>query len=498
MKNISKKILKFRQVIIIITIILTVFFSFFIPKLKINPDVISFLPNDDPVTQIFDSIGDAYGGNMIALIGYKTNDVFTYNSLNEIKQITDTIKTVPGVSTVTSIINIIDVRNQDSMIQVVPLIDEYNIPSSPKVLDSLKNYVLQKDIYKGSFVSEDATAALINFKIQPKFKVAVDTSLSKDTIIEYYQNQYPSPIYKIAFSEKLDSVFVDVDKTAVSELVRNKLSALKLNGTLYFGGLPYMISDISSIISHDIIVLGILAFLIILIVLYISFKTWRGVILPVLTVSVAIVWIMGIMAILGLEITMVTNVTPVILLATGSAYTIHVVNRIQQDSVQFPHKPLKSLLIEALAYIAIPVFFAAVTTIVGFVSFIFGSYLIMISQFGLLTALGVLFSFILSVTFAPAFLSYFPFKNLHIKKSTSTKSDFIDKITSSFSFINEKRKISAMVFWIIIIIIFSFGIFEIERRVDLLDYFKENYSSKKTEKFLREKFWWYFVFICKL
>lgn len=488
MRKFAENVLKYRLWILLFIGFISLFFSFFISKLKINPDVISYLPNNDPIVMTFDSIGDTYQGNMIALIGYSCDNVFTNESLNDINNITDLISTMPGVSSVNSIINIIDARNVDNILQVVPLIDNENIPTEKSALDSIKNYVLSKDIYRGFFVSEDAKATLITYKIQPSFKEVVDSTLKKDSLLVFYKNKYKAPIYSIELNKTKDSIYVYVDKTSVSNHVREQLSQFNWKGKLYFGGLPYMISDIGAIILHDIFSLGILALIIILFVLYLSFKSWRSVIIPILTVGIAIDWVLGVMGIFGFEITMVTNVTPVILLATGSAYAIHVINRIQEE-IKLTQVSLTEILIKSMSYISIPVFFAALTTIIGFVSFIFGSYLVMISQFGIFTALGVFFSFILSITFIPAFVSYFPFEQKDIyQKISHPKNSPLFKILKGLSFLNTQRKISVISFWIFILIFFVIGLFKIERRVDLLDYFKENYPSKKTENFLREKF----------
>ncbi len=486
MKKLAEWIVRFRNVVLLATLVITLFFAWFIPRLKVNPDVISYLPKDDEVAMRFDSIGSSYQGNTIAVIGYQSDNIFTEKSLNEIKAITDTLRYFPGVSSVNSIINVIDIRQEDSVLQVVPLIDEFNIPTTTERLDSLKNYVLSKDIYKGMLISEDARSTIITVRIQPDLKIKPDTTISKDSILAFYQKQFPEPFYQLKYDSKTDTLDVLVNKTNIASALRNKLLSLNLQSNLYFGGLPYIISDIGSIISHDIIILGIIAFIIILVVLYVSFKSWRGVLMPVLAVGIAIVWVLGLMALLGFEITMITNATPVVLLATGSAYTIHVINRIMEVSFS-ENTDVKNVIIKALSYVALPVFFAAVTTMIGFVSFVFGSYLVMIAHFGIFTALGVLLSFIISITFVPAFLSYFPIKHKAAKVEKRKNSPLNVFLTKVFEFgVNYKK--SMVVFWTIVILFMISGINYLERRVDLMDYFKENYPVKKTEYFLRQTF----------
>src|SRR5690606_14277703 len=127
----------------------------------------------------------------------------------------------------------------------------------------------------------------------------------------------------------------------------------------------------------------------------------RGVILPMISVIIAIIWTMGLVSLLGYELTIITNIIPVILMAVGSAYAIHVVNRFQEEVKDDSREALK----RALSFVIIPVFLASLTTVFGFISFIAGSYLTMIREFGIFSALGVLFFLLLAVFFVPALLA---------------------------------------------------------------------------------------------
>ena len=149
-----------------------------------------------------------------------------------------------------------------------------------------------------------------------------------------------------------------------------------------------------------------MAFLLISLVLFLGFRSLRGVILPLLTATISIIWVIGIMSLTGSEMSMVSNNIPIVLLAVGTAYAIHVLNRIDQVK----EKPEQAI-ITALTYVTIPVILAALTTIAGFVSFIFGSYLTMIRDFGIYTALGTFIALILSLFFVPALISAFSWKN---------------------------------------------------------------------------------------
>jgi uncharacterized protein len=106
-------VIRQRKVIIIGVILISILLSLFIPKLKINPNVFDNLPEDDPVAQLYNKIGDEYGGNSICIIGIEADDIFTKAVLEDIRMITDSVKVIGGVTQVMSLTNMIDIRGSD-------------------------------------------------------------------------------------------------------------------------------------------------------------------------------------------------------------------------------------------------------------------------------------------------------------------------------------------------------------------------------------------------
>ena len=181
-----------------------------------------------------------------------------------------------------------------------------------------------------------------------------------------------------------------------ARMVQEKIEALNIPEKIYFAGSPMLITAISQLIASDLTRLLPIAFILITLVLYLGFRSFRGVILPLLTAVISIVWVIGIMSLTGSEMTMVSNNIPIVLLAISTAYAIHVLNRIDQVK-----EDLNRAIVIALSYVAIPVILAALTTIGGFFSFIFGSYLLMIRDFGIYTGLGTFFALLLVNIFHP-------------------------------------------------------------------------------------------------
>lgn len=444
MEKVLTGVLKFRWMIILLVVAITAFLTLQIPRIKINSDVVSSLPDNDPDAALLKKIGAQFGGNRMGMIIVEADDIFTPEVLGHVRQITDSVRTIEGISSVSSLTNIMDIKTTEFGMEIGTLVDEYDLPDSPGELSLLKERALSKDMYRGSIISEDGTATIILF-----------------------------------------SLYDDADIRASANSVKAKVESLHLPEEIHYAGSPMLITAISRLIAADLARLLPIAFALIALVLLMGFRSARGVVLPLLTASLAILWVIGIMALTGGEMSMVSNNIPIVLLAVGTAYAIHVLNRIEQvkDS-------LDQAIITALSYVMIPVILAALTTMTGFMSFIFGSYLTMIRDFGLFTALGTLIALLLSLFFVPAVISAFSWKSKiqPVEDQPPGKAFLVDHILIPLEKILFRHTKVVLMIWIGLTVVNAGGIFLIKRNVDISDYFKKNNPTRVAEDIMTRKF----------
>jgi len=444
MNRFAENIVKLKWLIIAVVILLTAFWGYQIKNLRINADIISSLPDDDPVAKLYKDIGNEFGGNDMGIIVLETKDIFNAEVFKDIKQITDSIKYTTGVSSVTSITNILDIKSSEEGIEIAKLVDENNLPTEKRDLDNLKKYIFSKEMYKGAIVSDDGTATAIMFTLLP-----------------------------------------DADNQVVAKKIKSKIENLKFSEKLYFGGLPMMMNDINDLIISDIVWLVPIVFIIIAFILLVSFKSFRGVLLPLLTAGLSVVWTLGTMSVLSYELTIISNIIPVVLLAVGSAYTIHVINSINHIVIQDKQQAI----IKALVYVTIPVILASLTTAIGFISFVFGSYLLMIKDFGIFTAVGTLIALLLSLFFVPAIISASSKKSNNILAENEEKQTILThKILLPLSRFLFKHPKYTFAGWVLLLLLFIIGIFQIKTSVNMADYFKKNNPTRIAEDLMQKKF----------
>jgi predicted RND superfamily exporter protein len=272
---------------------------------------------------------------------------------------------------------------------------------------------------------------------------------------------------------------------SLANLVKEKTASLNLPERIYFAGSPMLITSISQLIASDLKRLLPIAFVLISLVLYLGFRSVRGIVLPMLTAMISILWVLGIMSLAGSEVTMVSNNIPIVLLAVGTAYAIHVLNRIDQEK-----DDLNRAIVAGMTYVTVPVILAALTTIAGFLSFLFGSYLTMIRDFGIYSALGTFLAMVLSIFFIPALISAFSLKN---KKRTAEKSKSGITFFSRYFHMPLHRLLfehtrAILLVWIGIMLISIAGIFLIQRNVDVRNYFQKDNPARIAEDIMAEKF----------
>jgi len=436
------------------TILITLVLGFFLKDLKINADILSYLPDNDPVARLNSYLSEKYGGSQIAVVALEADSVFESATIETIHSLTSEFQLIEGVQYVTSLTNVLDIKKIDDWLEIGKLIDPEDFPLSEKQAADLRRYTLAKDMYRGRLVSQDGEVAIIMCRLQ----------------------------------EEADKAIIADEIRAI---VQRTVAPLQSRQRIYYAGLPFQLTEISRIVMSDLIKLVPLAALCILLSLYINFRSIRGVLLPLISAGLSSVWTLGIMSLLGISFSVITNVIPVVLLAVGSAYGIHVVSMFNEESGNNQSRRAHSVL--ALSRIALPVILAAVTTIIGFVAFIFGSYLIMIAEFGIFTALGILFALIVSLTFIPAILSFLtasPHRESAIQrrgkpqKSTDPKHTAIQRFAATVV-----RRYRLFVALAALIVLFSIiGIPRIQQEVDFISYFKPDTEIALSEKMMRERF----------
>jgi len=434
----------FPKTIIAIVFILTVVFATFIPRLTIDNNVLHWINPDGEAGILPNYINKRFGQTNPVLILAEFKNPFTIESLSTLQNITKDLEERLDVETVLSLANIEDIRSSNNELVIQKLIPK-NIAKSNESLNELKSYILSESTYVERLVSKEGST--FSFIIKTKNNIKVDDAAKN--IRDFLHTKYES-------------------------------STL----TFYYAGIPSLMNSISEIVLSDLAFLVPLVILIVIIILYLSFKNLRGIILPLITVCIAAIITMGTLSLLNIPLTVMTAVVPVIIIAIGSAYGIHVMNDYYEEVLIITDK--KKLVKSTLQNVGIPVIMAGLTTIFGFLSLSTADNTL-IRDFGFVAAFGVIVSMFLSVTFIPSCLCL-----LKAKESKGiSKEDHITKpgkIALAFSHFVYEKKLLVITGFIVVFILSIILSFQVKSRVDYLSYFNASSAPQKAAQIVNERF----------
>jgi len=446
MRKFSKFVIKFRALIIAACIIITLVMGHFLKDLKINPDITTYLPESDSVVARYKYIGKNYSSNSMAILIVEAQDeVFTVETINHINDLTNSFKQMQGVDYVTSITNVLDIKKTDEGFEIGRLIDENNLPVSREQCKKIKEYTLSKSLYKGRLVSADSRYTIIVCKLN-----------------------------------------ADVDKNEVSKSIKKLVASKNYPEKFYFEGLPFQLLSIMDYVEKDLLLLTPLIILVLGVILFLSFRSFRGVLIPVIAVGMGVIWSMGLMSIFDVRLSPISDAIPVVLFAVGCAYGIHVYSRFRMV-VRTPEDKLKQSA-DALNRIGIAVLLSGITTVMGFLSFVFGAYLNVILEFGIFSALGVLFILIISLTFTPALLSYFPIEKIHKPSSRFNRFQPLERFLEKLSDVIIYHPKKILIVSLLLVLGMIAGIPFIKNKIDILNYFRPKTDIRITASIMNREF----------
>ena len=364
-KHFSNFVLDHSKLFIALNLLLAVFFSYQSLDLQIKDDILNYLPEGTPEVEFYEELGDVFQGNDIGLVVIEAEEIFAQPVLAQIQQLTDALQKVDGIASVTSLTNVMDMRSEDDALQVQSLLRN-ELDYSPAELAELKEYTLGKEMYRNNLVSTDGRYSMIMLKLAPDASYK-DLAVATNQIIAEQGGEYQ----------------------------------------YYLTGIPFVSNEADISAKGDLAKFLPAVILVVLAVLFISFRSLRGVLLPMIAVIISVIWTMGLMVMLGKDLSTIGIAIPVILIAVGSAYGIHVMNAYASAVTSEAKK--KEEFAAGLQDIAKPLLLSGLTTIVGFIS-LQTAELTPIKEFGFFTAFGVFAALITAYTFIPAVLVHLPYR----------------------------------------------------------------------------------------
>ncbi|MDR2072677.1 MAG: MMPL family transporter [Spirochaetaceae bacterium] len=452
-----KKIYRYPIVILLVIGAVTAFFALQLPHLELDNNNFRFISSNDPARKVSEYIDDTFGSSLFILVGLRRadGDVFNASFLKRIREYVDRVEAIDIIDPVSSIVNAQYITGDGEAIIVEKLLPD-DFAGTAEEITRLKERLLSWDMYKRALVSDDFSST----QILVPMNIPVDDAGKPEVVDSFIQ---------------------------VRDIAREMFAD---QAEVYVTGIPVISATVNESIRADLLLLVPLVTLVVLLILFFSFRRLSAVILPLLTVVIAVVWSMGAMSLFGIKLSVISTVLPVILIAVGSAYGIHVITHYIEDmgrargQGRAPDREAhRDLVITLVKRLFKPLFLASLTTFVGFLSFCFTTVL-PIREFGIFASFGVLASFAVAVTFMPALL-------IIRGPGCETKTPGADRISGAvagfFSAI-AMHKGAVLCTAVLILAVSITGFSRIIIDNIFVEYFKSDTDIYKSDRFIREYF----------
>lgn len=166
-------------------------------------------------------------------------------------------------------------------------------------------------------------------------------------------------------------------------------------------GTPVIQQKLGQLIARDRLVTQRISTILVFLITMILFGTFTSAIVPIIVVTVSVNWLYGIMGYTNLPISTLAGGVAAMVIGIGIDYAIHLMNKFKNE--RKTGKNVEQAIESAVQNTGTALTGAAIATILAFLAFLLGNMPEM-NRFGLLMAIGVGVSFILSLFGLPSLL----------------------------------------------------------------------------------------------
>ena len=395
-------VIRYRWWIIITTVLLVVASIVPVLRIRINPDLESYMPGSMPSKQHNRIISDVFGNDEMILIVLETRDVMDNKTLKRVREISEAFSLMPGFGRVYSICQAKNIRSEEGSMAVDPALGE--LPQNDSEREALRAAIKENDMVYRVVVSEDFRYALIML-----------------------------------------SSTKNIPDDQLMEVVNATLADFPGDEKVYVTGAPYLRDESNQKIGHDLLVLLPIGLLVMFLFLFVTFREIRSVLLPFSAVLFSIVICLALIPVFGWELSLIGVLIPIMMIAIANNYGVYFVARFQDLNAAGPDLSVNALVTKTTAYLVKPVALCGLTTIVGVLG-LAAHLLIPARQMGVVTALGITFALLCSLLFIPAVMSLLKKGNARKTLSNGTNGFFTSVLTRTAHRITERPRMVVIVF----------------------------------------------------
>ncbi len=402
-----------RWLVIILTVIATMAIASGGKNLSFTNDYRVFFSKDNPQLLAFEELQESYtkSDNVLIMIEPKDGDVFTAETLAAVADLTERSWQVPFSIRVDSLTNYQHMDAEEDDLIVADLVEDIDA-LTPVELERIRKVAMAQPTIVKKLLAPNSQVTGVNVTMEmpeeltdeqraipAAERTAKDPMLAVQEAVEYVR----------AMIGDMEQQYPDIKFTTSGLVLLNQAFS------------EASITDMTTIIpmAFGVIIVGVLLLI----------ASPVAMVATVLVVLLSILAAMGTAGWLGIKLTPPSASAPTLILTLAVADCVHFLVTFYQNMRKGMER--QAAVIESLRINFSPIFLTSVTTAVGFLSLNF-SDAPPFRDLGNITAMGVMFAFILAVTFLPALSAVLPAKGKVRDANKATLMDGLANFVISF------------------------------------------------------------------
>ncbi len=408
-------------------------------KLKMDMTIDSWFDAGDPAKVALDSFRQEFGSDDGLYVIYKPKDgdVFSYQSLSLIHQLSEELKNPPAHLKYSDPVNLAHVDKitslSNSRYQVVHGDDLISnkmitgaVPTDPAELENLRKIAATQETMVGALFSKDFQYGAFQVKTDFGAVPVEDTEVAEfDPLAEEDATEFDmsgDDTSGIIAPEKTEFKITDINEyVGFMDDYQVILGQEKYQDhfEFYSVGNPSMMAWAMKSTEEASILMGLMI-LVIMGLLWALLHSFSAVVWPIVMIIVNLCWVIGMVSWMGIEVTTLISLTAMLIITAGVADSVHVMSTyLLNRREDLDHE---AAMTKTYRKTGIPILITSITTMSGMLALsITGMHQFVV--FGILSAAGVGFAWFLTWTLLPSCLElWHPLAKVSVKKVEAKQS----------------------------------------------------------------------------
>ena len=414
----------------------------------VDDNMMAMLPTKMESRKTWDAVQNEFGSteSIFIAFGKDGKNIFNKEALSQLWDVTRKLEKIKEVEKVTSISNIPKIFSNDGFLEIEDL--QKNRELSEHTIKDIANYVNVNSTIKNRMVSKNED--YFNIIIQPSPNVSHD-------ILRH-------------------------------RVVQVGDSLLSRNYDIHYGGTAYITGSVPTMIKKDIstlitIGLGLMCGILVLNIrnVFSVFLIFSIIIQSLIVMAGVMGWITYYAGSKYFYFTIINSSMPIILLTIANSDGVHFVTRFFKEMRS--GKDTRQAISASIDKLLMPIFLTSITTISAFLALYFAP-INQLLGYGVCLSIGILYAFILSVTFLPAAIS---FKKWNPESISISRESILEKTIRNIGVVIISNPVKILKTGLIIILFGFSGLMFVKVDVNIANFFKKGTEFRKSIDFIDEQ-----------